>query len=84
MLATSTILIIFIVAIVLTFVLSRRSAKAKREKQAQQPGVTKSDEPRVTREKETIREREIVKIRCSHCKQLYEESKGRCPYCGGT
>jgi len=34
----------------------------------------------VIKEKETIRE--IVKIRCAHCRTLYEESLGRCPHCG--
>jgi hypothetical protein len=33
------------------------------------------------KEKETIRE--IVKVRCSYCKQLYEEHNGKCPNCGG-
>ena len=32
------------------------------------------------KEKETVRE--IVKIRCSHCKTTFEESLGRCPHCG--
>lgn len=33
----------------------------------------------VIKEKETIRE--IVKIRCRHCGELFEEKKTRCPYC---
>ena len=33
----------------------------------------------VIKEKETIRE--IVKIRCRHCGELFEERKTRCPYC---
>ena len=27
--------------------------------------------------------KEIVKIRCSYCGGLYDESNDRCPYCGG-
>jgi rubrerythrin len=61
----------------------------REEYKKQQPGrkYRSSKEPRY-HEKETIKEKEvikeIVKIRCSHCKQLYEESKRRCPHCGGT
>lgn len=34
----------------------------------------------IIKEKETIRE--LVKIRCAHCRTLYEENLGRCPNCG--
>jgi hypothetical protein len=34
--------------------------------------------------KEVIREKEvIVKIRCSHCGDLYDETLDKCPHCGG-
>ena len=34
--------------------------------------------------KEVIRENEvIVKIRCSHCNNLYDETLDKCPHCGG-
>ena len=36
---------------------------------------------RVVREREIVRE--IVKIRCQFCGNLYDESTDRCPYCGG-
>jgi len=39
---------------------------------------TKSE---VVKEREVIRE--IVKIRCRYCGQLYEEKLDRCPHCGG-
>ena len=35
----------------------------------------------VVKEKEIIRE--IVKIRCSYCGNLYDEKLDRCPHCGG-
>jgi len=35
----------------------------------------------VLREKEVIRE--IVKVRCRYCGQLFEERLDRCPHCGG-
>jgi len=35
----------------------------------------------VVREREIIRE--IVKIRCPYCNNLYEEKYDRCPNCGG-
>jgi hypothetical protein len=40
-----------------------------------------NEEPRV---KEIIREKQvIVKIRCSYCKNTYDETLDRCPNCGG-
>jgi len=35
----------------------------------------------VIREKEIIRE--IVKIRCQYCGNLYDETLDNCPHCGG-
>jgi hypothetical protein len=36
-----------------------------------------------TAEKEIIREKEvIVKIRCPYCKNPYNETLDKCPYCG--
>lgn len=35
----------------------------------------------VIKEKETIKE--VVKIRCPYCGNLYNETVDRCPYCGG-
>ncbi len=37
--------------------------------------------PTVVKEREIIRE--IVKIRCPYCNNLYEEKYDKCPYCGG-
>ncbi len=35
----------------------------------------------MVREKEIVRE--IVKIRCPYCNNLYEEKYDKCPHCGG-
>lgn len=35
----------------------------------------------VVKEREVIRE--IVKVRCRYCGQLFEEKLDRCPHCGG-
>lgn len=37
--------------------------------------------PPVVKEKEIIRE--IVKIRCPYCGNLYDEKLDKCPHCGG-
>ncbi len=38
------------------------------------------ENPQVVREKEIIRE--VVKIRCSYCGTLYDETLDKCPNCG--
>ncbi|MDH5418844.1 MAG: hypothetical protein OEY47_00120 [Candidatus Bathyarchaeota archaeon] len=35
----------------------------------------------VVKEREIIRE--IVKIRCPYCNNLYDEKYDKCPHCGG-
>ena len=35
----------------------------------------------VVKEREIVRE--IVKIRCPYCNNLYDEKYDKCPYCGG-
>lgn len=37
--------------------------------------------PLVIREREVIRE--IVKIKCTHCGNLFDQKENRCPFCGG-
>jgi len=37
--------------------------------------------PTVIKEREIIKE--IVKIRCSYCNNLYNETEDKCPNCGG-
>ena len=42
------------------------------------------EEKQEGKEKEIIREKEvIVKIRCSYCRNLYNETLDKCPHCGG-
>jgi hypothetical protein len=41
-------------------------------------------EEQIVKEKEIVREKEvIVKVRCSYCNNLYDETLDRCPHCGG-
>ncbi len=39
------------------------------------------EETALIKERETIRE--IVKIRCPYCSNLYDEKYDKCPHCGG-
>lgn len=46
------------------------------------PPHSQSEEPpTIVREREIIKE--IVKIRCPYCNNLYDEKYDKCPYCGG-
>lgn len=36
----------------------------------------------MVKEKETIQREVIVKLRCRHCGQTFEEALNRCPHCG--
>ncbi len=45
------------------------------------PGQTTSENQPIVKEKEIIRE--IVKIRCPYCGNLYDEKLDKCPHCGG-
>jgi len=46
------------------------------------PAHPSSEEsPTVVKEREIIRE--IVKIRCQYCNNLYDEKYDKCPHCGG-
>ena len=44
-------------------------------------GQTTSEIQPIIKEKEIIRE--IVKIRCPYCGNLYDEKLDKCPHCGG-
>jgi len=54
--------------------------RALRGKQGLQVQVSTENHP-VVREREIIRE--IVKIRCPYCGNLYDEKLDKCPHCGG-
>jgi len=46
------------------------------------PGQSLSEETApIVKEREIIRE--IVKIRCPYCNNLYDEKYDKCPHCGG-
>jgi flagellar basal body-associated protein FliL len=68
--------IIVAVVIVLSFVLTfwRMIKGGKTQEQ-----TYSEPEPPVS-QREIIRE--IVKIRCSYCGNLYDETQDKCPYCG--
>jgi flagellar basal body-associated protein FliL len=65
--------VIIVASIVLTFWKMIRSGKIQDQ--------TSSEAQPIVKEKEIIRE--IVKIRCSYCGNLYDENQDKCPYCGG-
>lgn len=47
------------------------------------PSRTQAENQTQTREKEIIREKEvIVKIRCPYCRGTYDETLDECPHCG--
>jgi len=43
----------------------------------------KEKQEKVIKEREVI-VKEVVKIRCSYCRKLYDESLGKCPNCGAS
>jgi len=46
------------------------------------PGIQSTEEgAAVVKEREIIRE--VVKIRCPYCNNLYDEKYDKCPHCGG-
>jgi hypothetical protein len=67
-----TLVFIFIVvAVIVNFYrLLKRPAKAPTE-----------ESPTIVKEREIIKE--IVKIRCLYCNNLYDEKYDKCPHCGG-
>jgi rubrerythrin len=58
--------------------LASKKTKPTAESKSQAP---QSTQPIVIKEREVIRE--IVKVRCRHCGNLYDERENRCPHCGG-
>ena len=62
--------------------LELETVRAQRERIATK-GVDLQQVP-VAKEREVIREREIVKIRCRYCGKLYVETADKCPHCGAT
>jgi len=70
---------------VIDFLLQEMAEKnnvvAKTLTQEVQPPIIVGNQPQIIRDREMIRE--IVKIRCRYCHQLYDESNDHCPNCGG-
>jgi hypothetical protein len=58
------------------------SVLAKKEQERPEPASPVPQQPikEIIREKEIVRE--VVKIRCRHCGELFEERISRCPHCG--
>ena len=70
---------LFFVAFIIIFILSVATILAqifRRQREAQS-----KEEGTLVKEREIIRE--VVKIRCSYCGNLYDEKYDKCPYCGG-
>lgn len=71
---------LFVVAFVIILILSVLTTflRVFRKPQEMQP----TEKPAtVVKEREIIRE--IVKIRCPYCNNLYDEKYDKCPHCGG-
>ncbi len=66
--------IIFMVVFLAVFII--RMIKAGKVSEQ----ITSVNQP-IIKEKEIIRE--IVKIRCPYCGDLYDEKLDKCPHCGG-
>jgi len=66
--------------------MDRQSRESERARpQIEESVVTQPPSPQVKeiiKEREVIHRETIVKIRCGHCRRLFEEEKGNCPYCG--
>lgn len=71
--------VFFFIVVAVSIVLS--IVKVIRSAGRYESSDTSENQPLV-REREIIRE--IVKIRCSYCGNLYDETEDRCPHCGGT
>jgi len=67
--------LIFTVLFFVVFIIRTIKAGGKFQEEA-----TSEIQP-IVKEKEIIRE--IVKIRCPYCGNLYDEKLDTCPYCGG-
>jgi len=70
-------ILIFILAIISYVISLLRSMKSNEKGRWQTPSET---QPTI-KEREIIRE--IVKIRCPYCSNLYDETEDKCPHCGG-
>jgi len=68
--------VLFVIILILSVVTTLlRIFRRARETELTEEGAT------VVKEREIIRE--IVKIRCPYCNNLYDEKYDKCPHCGG-
>jgi len=72
----------FMVVFVIILIMVILSAIVNFYRTLHKPEQSISTEPApVVKEREIIRE--IVKIRCPYCNNLYDEKYEKCPHCGG-
>jgi len=72
----------FTIAFVLVLIIIVLSAVVNFYRTLRKPAQSLSEEPAaIVKEREIIRE--IVKIRCPYCNNLYDEKYDKCPHCGG-
>ena len=73
---------LFSFVFILVFAFSIVSAIINFIRVLRKPPHSQSEErTAIVREREIIKE--IVKIRCQYCNNLYDEKYDKCPYCGG-
>jgi len=74
---------LFFVVFILTFIVVIFVWVAKLLQIFRRPSKAQSTEEGATVVKEREIIREIVKIRCPYCNNLYDEKYDECPHCGG-
>jgi len=82
MLQIDTFSFMFSLIFVLVFVFIIFSVIINFYKLLRKPAPPQPEEPAaIVKEREIIKE--IVKIRCPYCNNLYDEKYDKCPHCGG-
>jgi len=71
---------LFVIAFVIILILSVLTTFLRVFRKPQETQLTEKPAT-VVKEREIIRE--IVKIRCPYCNNLYDEKYDKCPHCGG-
>jgi len=82
LLSTFEIFPVFTFMFVIVFIIVILSMIINFYRALRRPAQSPSEEPAtIVKEREIIRE--IVKIRCPYCNNLYDEKYDKCPHCGG-
>jgi len=68
----------FLFAVVFSLIVFSIIYQILRSRNIRQPETIQN----IIKEREIIKE--IVKIRCQYCNNLYDETEEKCPHCGGT